>query len=612
MANVLSADDMLRRSASMGRWRLPLVCLMAVLVVVAIRLFWHGNELVTSLGDTDDATRLVELYDYLQHGRWWDLTLDRIGAPDPLVSHWSRLIDLGLAVTLGAARLILSPPHAELAMRIVWPSLLLLVAMLVVARDVERDGGPWAAFAVIGLIVTSQTALFQFNVGRIDHHNVQILCGVGGILLLARSIVEPRKGWWAGALISIGLTVGLESATLVGPVIVVAVLLGLGRERGLDGQMRAAVTMAATLAVGAFLSIEPARWGIMVCDAVSFNLVALTAFGAAGVVAAAMAARRLSGRRLVAVQLVLLATGGVLGLAIYGVLEPRCLAGPFGQVAPEAWPVWLSKVTEAQPIAYLYRLSPGAVVGFLAMLGLGLLARLRLAYVEGKARGESDGFYRQMMLLAGQTLALAVACWQVKMTPYAAWLALPALAVVIASLPGTVSIGAPVVRLAAVILASQGTLMASAAGALAVVGVHGTAKSPKRTACSDTATISALANLPPGLVLADLDLGPYVVALTPHRVVMAPYHRLDHSIVTGLRLLEESPGAAEAELRRLGVTYVIACEAPKKSAGGQTASPAREGLEDAVVSGKVPAYLARVPLPEAPALRVYRVLPSRG
>jgi hypothetical protein len=155
--------------------------------------------------------------------------------------------------------------------------------------------------------------------------------------------------------------------------------------------------------------------------------------------------------------------------------------------------------------------------------------------------------------------------------------------------------------------------MTSAAGALAVVGVHGAANPPKRTACSDTATISALANLPPGLMLAGLDLGPYVVALTPHRVVMAPYHRLDHSIVTGLRLLGERPEAAEAELRRLGVTYVIACEPPEKSSVGQTAaSPAREGLEDAVASGKVPGYLARVPLPEAPALRVYRVLPSRG
>jgi len=612
MANALSADGMLRRSASMGRWGLPLVCLLAVLVVVAVRLFWHGNDLVASLGDTDDATRLIELYAYLQHGRWWDLTLDRIGAPDPLISHWSRLVDLGLAVTLGAARLILSPPHAELAMRIVWPSLLLLATMLIVARDVERDGGPWAALAVIGLILMSQTAIFQFNAGRIDHHNVQILCGVGGILLLARSIVEPRKGWWAGALISVGLTVGLESATLVGPVTVAAVLLGLGRKRGLDGQMRAAVTMAGTLAVGAFLSIEPARWGVMVCDAISFNLVALTAFGAAGMAAAAMAARRLSGRRLVAVQLALLATGGVTGLAIYGALEPRCLAGPFGQVAPEAWPVWMSKVTEAQPIAYLHRISPGAVIGFLTMISLGLLARLRLTYLASKAPGERDEPYRQMMLLAGQTLALAVACWQVKMTSYAAWLALPALAIVIASLPGTISIGAPVVRLAAVVLASQGTLMTLAAGALAVIGVHGAANPPKRTACSDTATISALANLPPGLVLADLDLGPYVVALTPHRVVMAPYHRLDHSIVTGLRLLGERPETAEAELRRLGVTYVIACAASEKSPGGQTASPAREGLQNAVASGKVPDYLVRVPLPEVPALRVYRVLSSRG
>jgi len=610
-ANALPADGMPRRHAALRHWRIGLACLLAVAVVVAVRLTLHGASLLASLGDTDDATRLVELHTFLEHGRWWDLTLDRIGAPDALVSHWSRLIDLGLAVTLGAAGLVLSPPDAELVMRVVWPSLVLLALVLLVAREAERDGGIWAALSVVCLVMASQTALVQFNPGRIDHHNVQILCGVGGILMLARSIAAPASGWSAGALIGIGLTVGLESATLVGPAIVVAVLLGIGRRNGLEGQMRAAVMMTATLTLGALAAIDPARLGVFVCDAVALNLVALVGIGAAGVAAAALAGRRLEGRRLVAAQAALLGIGGLAGVAAYGLLEPRCLAGPFGQVMPEAWSIWLSRVTEVQPIGYLYRQSPGPVLGFVLLLALGLLARIRLAFADRSAHGESDGLHRHLMLLAAQMLSFAVACWQVKMMPYAAWLALPALAVAVASLSGIATVGAPVVRMAALVLVMQSTLGTLAGGALHLVGRNDRSLPTKEVTCSETATVSALASLPPGLVLADLDLGPYIAALTPHRVVMAPYHRLDRSIVQGHKLLAGPPEAAEAGLRKLGVSYVVACAAsaaPPSSANSLKPS----GLLAAVAGGHIPSYLAPVPLAGASALRAFRLLPPSG
>ncbi|MEZ5817966.1 MAG: hypothetical protein R3D44_12875 [Hyphomicrobiaceae bacterium] len=617
MANVLSAGGSMPVSKALGPWAVRLACLLAVVAVAALRFKSHGAELHTSLGDTDDATRLLELHSFLQHGGWWDLTIERIGAPEVLVSHWSRLVDLGLAVVLGAASLMMSPAKAELAMRIVWPSLVLFGLALVVARDAERDGGTIAACIVAGLITMSSTALYQFNIGRIDHHNVQILCAVGGTLLLARSMIVPEAGWGAGLLIGAGLTVGLESATMVGPAIVVAVLLGLGRRGGLEGQMRAAAMMAGTLGVGCLLSIDPRQLGTMFCDSVSLNLVALAAFGAAGVAAAAFVARHRDGRGMVPVQLGLLAVGGGIGLVAYGMLEPRCLAGPFGQVSAEVWPIWLSRVTEGQPIGYLYGLSAGGTLGFVLLVLLGIAARIRIALADRDANGERDDLYRHLMLVSAQTLAFVAACWQVKMMPYAAWLALPALAVVISRLPSTGTIGAPIVRLGAFVLVWQSTLGALAGGALALVHKPAKVEPPTRTSCSDTPTISALAQLPPGLVLADINLGPYIAALTPHRVVMAPYHRLDKSIVEGTRLLTDRPEAAEAGLRKLGVTYVMACKTKDWSETyGETAKAPAEGsapkLKDALAGGKAPAYLAPVDVPGASGLHVYRVLPPKS
>jgi hypothetical protein len=615
MANALPLGAQWRGATINVQVSPALVCIAAVVLIVCLRLNSHGAALLTSLGDTDDATRLVQLGAFLEHGRWWDLRLERIGAPDPVISHWSRLVDLGLAVIFKAASLVLDPARAELAMRIVWPSLVLLGLLILTARDAERDGGALACVFVAAMVVMSSSALYQFRPGRIDHHNVQILCGVGGILLLARSVVAPAIGWWAGALIGLGLTVGLEAATLLGPALVVAILIGLGRRRGLEGQMRAVVAMAAALAIGVFISIAPHRLGVMACDAVALNLVALVGFGAAGVVGAALAAQRLEGPTLLVTQLAWLGGCGVAGLVVYGLLEPRCLAGPFGQVAAETWPVWLSRVTEGQPIGYLFSLSVGSALGFVLLALLGIAARAWLALQERATSGEGDRLRRQMLLLAVQTLAFVAACWQVKMLPYAAWLALPALAVAIARLPGTGALSATVVRLAALLLVLETTLATLAGGAAAMVAKPDkSAVPPVRTSCSETQTISALAALPPGLVLGDINLGPYVVALTPHRVVMAPYHRLDRSIVEGHALLAGEPQAMESRLRKLGVDYVVACRTPESAAlpGGVSAADKMGTLKSAVATGTGAGYLAPVPLPSAPTLSVFRVLAPKG
>src|SRR5689334_8231849 len=58
-----------------------------------------------------------------------------------------------------------------------------------------------------------------------------------------------------------------------------------------------------------------------------------------------------------------------------------------------------------------------------------------------------------------------------------------------------------------------------------------------RRPCFQSANVRRLEALPTGLVTADLDLGPYIVALTPHRVV-PPYHRLSEGILANHAILE--------------------------------------------------------------------------
>jgi hypothetical protein len=127
------------------------------------------------------------------------------------------------------------------------------------------------------------------------------------------------------------------------------------------------------------------------------------------------------------------------------------------------------------------------------------------------------------------------------------------------------------IRIAAIVLASQATLEGGirlAGAALPATlrpGAALTAADPRR-ACFYASSLRTLAAQRPGLVAADLDLGPYIVALTPHRVVAAPYHRLNQGILANHAILEASRAQAEATMRALGVDYIALCNAPSAAA----------------------------------------------
>jgi hypothetical protein len=77
--------------------------------------------------------------------------------------------------------------------------------------------------------------------------------------------------------------------------------------------------------------------------------------------------------------------------------------------------------------------------------------------------------------------------------------------------------------------------------------------------CFDPGAFAPLARLPPGLVLASPDFGPYVLAFTHHGVVTAPYHRLWREILAAHQAFNASPVRAQARVRGLGARYVIDC-----------------------------------------------------
>src|SRR6185295_8521364 len=114
---------------------------LAWLLVVAQLLVQHWGETAQTLLDTDDAMRLAQLRDWLSGQGWYDLVQHRVEPPKGYESHWSRLIDVGLAGTLWLFGLFADAATAERLMRTTWPMLWLLPTIAGTAAIAWRISG---------------------------------------------------------------------------------------------------------------------------------------------------------------------------------------------------------------------------------------------------------------------------------------------------------------------------------------------------------------------------------------------------------------------------------------------------------------------------------------
>lgn len=576
----------------------PLIawCVMGVALLLGLDVYADSNRILKALGDTDDATRLTQVRELLGGAPWFDTTLHRFGGPEPLVSHWSRLIDLPIAALIMLFSVVASQGTAELAARLVWPLLVLLPTTYLVARAVEAQAGRAGALTSIFLVVTAFSAFGQFIPGRIDHHNAMILGAVGGILLLAESFTRPRMAWTAGALLGFGTAVGYEALALTVAALVLTNLYAIVSGRGGEAAWRVSVAFAATLSAALVITASPSQMLVPRCDAISPNLAILALIAAGGSFAVM---RPLRGAAL-PVRLGILGGAGLVGAAIYAAIEPACLKGPFGQTYAAAVPIWLDHVLESQPITKLLRTTPATAVSAILFLGLGHWAAFDIA-----RRERSDGSY---LLAAAMVVGAALACWQIKFMPYATLLSALSLAIVITRLAARSPAMPNVAHVLGMVLLSEAFLFMIAEPALEATGWSAKTAKAEHTGIRDCLASKAyepLSGLEPGLAVSDVDLGPFLVALTRLDTLAAPYHRIGKAVVQAETIFNGPEDAAERDARALGARYVVVCGGLPLN--GSPATKRVAGLRSALLHGETPSWLEPVALPDKTVLQVWRV-----
>lgn len=592
-----SRDAAPSAAADPGDLPLPFLTLLVAGVVGSVLWVWRGAGVAKTLGDTDDALRLVLVRD-LASGRtgWWDQHLIRLQPPVGMDLHWSRLVDGGIVAVQSGLGLFLDPAHAELAVRTAWPFLWLIPVIAAALSIAKSLRGPAAVFLCALLAMVDLPAYAQWAPGRIDHHDVQIsLC-----LVALAGVVRGGQGGYAAAGVAtgLGLAVGVEALifdALIGAAVALRFLFDPLRQRG---PVRAYATGLLTTVVAAFLiQTPPTRWGVPVCDALGVNLVAGLAAASLGLLAlAAFAAERPLAQRVAGLAMVGVAAG-----AVYAGLLPACLRGPLGQADPRLWPVWLSYIAEMQP---LFKGLPDPKNSFGLSQALFHAAAVAAWLWLGR-KGEGRTF---AWGLAGACLAAGIAAEAaaVRMSFYASWFATPVLAAGVAD-AGAARLRRRRLLITALVVVAASPTWSSMAAAAVNDRLHpAKAKEPSIEGCSAPKNLAALGRLPAGLVLSEVDLGPNVLATTPHSVLAAPYHRMGWGILSADAALAAPPGADEAQVRRLHVTYVVNCKS-EPSPWRKTLGP--QSLATRLDRGRAPAWLEPLSRPADP-LQIYRVRPN--
>jgi hypothetical protein len=271
-------------------------------------------------------------------------------------------------------------------------------------------------------------------------------------------------------------------------------------------------------------------------------------------------------------------------------------------VDPAVWPIWMAHAREMQPLIPLMAKNPITAIATMAFPAVALLATLVL--LRDRALRRDFGFLAASVAFVAAVVTTLAA---VKAYFYAAWLGIPLVAAFALHLFALLRLHTLVPRFLVGLMLTPAALSAGAIGIANAAGIDepDSGGGPAREACLRIDNYAPLARLPAGLVAADIDFGPFILALTPHSVLTAPYHRLSTRIVAAHQVFASPPDQARNILARHSATYVVVCGPTPPSDVSEPALSA--SLWGRLHANAVPDWLEPVAETREGPFRAYRI-----
>ncbi len=582
--------------------------LLTFLALIVVTATMHFTSYVDYVGaDNDDVMRLVEVRDLLAGQGWFDLMQYRLGLDGGTLMHWSRLIDLPIANLILLFSLFMSPLHAEASALFLWPLLTTLPIFYALGVGGGVLAGTQGRLMALALAFLFVLGVNRFQPGSIDHHNVQL----GLIAIIAACLILPGRPPAAHAIAGVAAALAIAIGAETTPHVVVAATIVAVQWLWLGNRVKAAagafaLAMAATLTAVFFLTVPPARYGLVACDALSTGFYSLGVIGAGSFFLAVSA---VSGQGF-AYRLTALGFAGAATLGAALVIAPQCLGNPLGNLDPLLVSMWLDSVTEAQPVWSQFREDPWTAGGFymVPVLAMGLC----MWRIHQRRNVQAYG-----VLLALLAVSWAIALVQVRGAVFSNLLSAIPMAAFVAGMrtranadPANLRKGLAFAGSALVavpfVWALSGALLSMAVEKVSGKEVSGLPEREEKI-CTDAAAMQYLAREPAGVVAGPSNLGAHILRFTHHRVLAAPYHRNQGGMLTELHAAMATPKDSVKFLRGAGVTVVAFCNSDPQIPTITAVAP--DGLYAQLGKGIIPAWLEPVPGTQDQPLQLFRVRP---
>lgn len=568
-----------------------LIWLLMCCALIAFR--WTNIDFLI-LVDTDDNLRLAQVESWLGGQGWYDLRQYRLNPPVGADIHWSRLVDLPIAAIILIVKPFFGALAAEKAAIALAPLLPFGVAMTGICLTARRlvDKRAWAFAAA--LLVCAPSTMNMFMPTRIDHHGWQLAF----LALTLAGLVDERRvrgGLTVGFASAASLAIGLEMLPYLAMAGGFCVLRWMISRDDATMIRAYGVSLAAGTAV-AFLAFASEANRVPRCDALS--PVWLSVMVLAGAVIVLLSSLRIE-------RAALRLGGAILGggaiVAAFVLAWPQCLGRPEG-ISDELYRLWFVNIREVKPL-YEQSLKTGMSTAALPVIGLvGSVWMLRRD--------------RDHLILWGPfvLLNLASVCllfWQTRAGAGAQLLAIPgAAALAWHYVPRLARSQHFVVRVFGVIAACL--VISGLIVNFVFTYVPIRKPSPKLAVvtsadarCPTLTALRPIAKVPPGVVFTFVDLGPRLIAMTPHKAIAGPYHRNGTAILDVFHVFRGSPDVARPIIAAHHANYVLICLNSPEATNHRRFAP--NGLYAQLEKGKVPRWLSPVTLPSDSPYRMWRV-----
>lgn len=542
-----------------GREQLFWLTLAGATLLVLGKAIYLGSGLQENFATmgSDDIMRLVVVRDLIAGQSWFDMVQYRMLPPEGLSLHWSRYIDAGIAAVILPLSWVFEMELAEQIAAAVWPTVILLVALLIVALGTRRIFGAQAAcFAILSMVFWPLTADVHAAPGNFDHHNVQFLL-VG---LVVFGVIWPgterRSGIVAGLAAAFSLAVGLENLVFIvvaGLILVTQAAFGLHRAR--------LFAFCTTLMGGSVVfwlgQAAPATRLVPVCDELGTPILSLIAVGA---LAAALPLIVLRPTPKPFVLLGATTALALVGLAVIWPLFGPCLDGPYANLSQELQDYISTSIVEALPaIAYAqYNALPAFI--FLLPVIAALLLGGGYLWAQWQVL-DVDQSRALTALLVFCAFGLALVFYQMRTV------------IMVASVVPMIG-GAVMSFLVTRYLASRDAMRAVLMFAVIIVFVAPTLlavglqsvipqkdRSGGRTPanCRTYAALQSLNEIPPAQILSHGNMGALLLWATRHDALSAPYHRSAAALSNGIIPFGMQEDEMANYLRASGASHLLLC-----------------------------------------------------